>query len=136
MSQLKRGLKERIMYIENKSEGLSGDARIGRVTFSRTGKTLYYRGRSLATLRGLDEWTKGATNDTLIDEAASIVERFAAGVNVEQLTENVVRALGVDLSLSDPTLNSIARALVLRHQDEVLELERVVRLPVSEQHAT
>ena len=79
------------------------------------------RARLDATLRGLDEWSKCATNDTLIDEAASIVERFAAGVNVEQLTENVVRALGVDLSLSDPTTNTIARALVLRHQDEVLE---------------
>ena len=43
-------------------------------------------------------------------------------MNVEQLTENVVRALGVDLSLSDPTTNTIARALVLRHQDEVLDL--------------
>ena len=42
-------------------------------------------------------------------------------MNVEQLTENVVRALGVDLSLSDPTTNTIARALVLRHQDDVLE---------------
>ena len=80
------------------------------------------RARLDATLRGLDEWSKSATNDTLIDEATSIVERFAAGVNVEQLTENVVRALGVDLSLSDPTTNTIARALVLRHQDEVLDL--------------
>ncbi len=89
------------------------------VKFKAASGTL--RARLDATLRGLDEWGKSATNDTLIDEAASIVERFAAGVNVEQLTENVVRALGVDLSLSDPTLNSIARALVLRHQDDVLE---------------
>jgi len=52
MSQLKRGLKSRIMYIENKSESLSGEARIGRVTFSKTGKTIYYGGRSLQTLSG------------------------------------------------------------------------------------
>ena len=52
MSQLKRGQKSRIMYIENKSDGLSGEARIGRVTFSKTGATIYYRGRSLATLKG------------------------------------------------------------------------------------
>src|SRR5258706_11983491 len=42
----------RIMYIERKSNGLSGPARIGRVTFSQTGKTLYYRGRQFQSLAG------------------------------------------------------------------------------------
>lgn len=37
--------KSRIMFIEDKSSGLEGDARIGRVFFSKTGKTLYYNGR-------------------------------------------------------------------------------------------
>jgi hypothetical protein len=40
------------MYIEQKSEGLSGSARIGRVTFSKTGKTLYYAGREFRSLKG------------------------------------------------------------------------------------
>jgi hypothetical protein len=40
------------MYIENKSTGLSGPARIGRVTFSKSGKSLYYRGRRFQTLSG------------------------------------------------------------------------------------
>ena len=45
--------KARIMYIENKSEGLSGgEARIGRVTFSKTGRTLYYQGRAFKSLKG------------------------------------------------------------------------------------
>jgi hypothetical protein len=35
----------RVMYIECKSEGSSGPARIGRVSFSQTGRTLYYGGR-------------------------------------------------------------------------------------------
>jgi hypothetical protein len=35
------------MYVEDKSQGLEGEARIGRVFFSRTGKTLYYWFRSL-----------------------------------------------------------------------------------------
>jgi hypothetical protein len=53
MSQLNRGQKKRIMYVENKSEGLSGgEARIGRVTFSKTGKTVYYRGRELGSTGG------------------------------------------------------------------------------------
>jgi hypothetical protein len=45
-------MKSRIMYIEDKSEGLVGPARIGRVTFSKRGKTLHYAGRSFQTLNG------------------------------------------------------------------------------------
>jgi hypothetical protein len=45
-------MKPRIMYIENKSEGLSGPARIGRVSFSKSGKSVYYRGRRFQTLAG------------------------------------------------------------------------------------
>ncbi len=59
--------KPRIMYTENKGGeivkrysytdqliegGLTGPARIGRVTFSKTGATLYYQGRSLQSLKG------------------------------------------------------------------------------------
>ncbi len=40
------------MYIEDKSGGLVGPARIGRVTFSKTGRTIYYRGRSFQSLKG------------------------------------------------------------------------------------
>jgi hypothetical protein len=57
----------RIMYIEYKgggfterlgianvsaSDGLHGSARIGRVTFTRTGATLHYRGKSFQSLKG------------------------------------------------------------------------------------
>jgi hypothetical protein len=38
----------RIMYIESKAEGLNGPARIGRVTFSKTGLSIYYGGRTFA----------------------------------------------------------------------------------------
>ena len=40
------------MYIEDKSSGLTGPARIGRVTFSKTGRTIYYGGRSFQSLKG------------------------------------------------------------------------------------
>jgi hypothetical protein len=40
------------MYIEDKSGGLTGPARIGRVMFSKTGRTIYYRGRSFQSLKG------------------------------------------------------------------------------------
>jgi hypothetical protein len=40
------------MYIECKAGGLTGVARIGRVTFSQTGRTLYYRGQKFQSLKG------------------------------------------------------------------------------------
>jgi hypothetical protein len=40
------------MYIEYKGGGIVGPARIGKVTFSKTGKSLYYRGRRFETLAG------------------------------------------------------------------------------------
>jgi hypothetical protein len=45
-------MKPRIMYIESKASGLTGPARIGRVTFSKTGKTVYYQGRTFQSLKG------------------------------------------------------------------------------------
>jgi len=45
-------MRSRIMYIESKAEGLSGPARIGRVTFNRTGRTLSYKGQSFQSLKG------------------------------------------------------------------------------------
>jgi len=42
----------RIMYIEDKSQGLEGEARIGRVYFTKTKKTLYYKGQRFQSLKG------------------------------------------------------------------------------------
>jgi hypothetical protein len=42
----------RIMYIERKDDGLTGPARIGRVSFSKSGKTLYYRGQTFSSCGG------------------------------------------------------------------------------------
>ena len=44
--------RSRIMYIEDKSTDLNGPARIGRVYFSKTGRTLYYKGRKFRSLKG------------------------------------------------------------------------------------
>jgi hypothetical protein len=52
-NQLTRGLTRRLMYVENKDGDLDGAAaRIGWVEFSKTGKTVYYRGRELASIGG------------------------------------------------------------------------------------
>ncbi len=69
-----------IMYIEEK-HGLAGHARIGRVSFSHSRRTVYYRGRRLQSLNGngykanyfnvesgLEYWISGCKksgNDTL-----------------------------------------------------------------------
>ena len=44
--------RSKIMYIEDKSAGLEGSARIGRVYLSKSGKTLYYRGMKFQSLKG------------------------------------------------------------------------------------
>lgn len=44
--------RSRIMYIEDKSKGLDGDAVIGRVFFSKSRKTFYYKGLMFQSLKG------------------------------------------------------------------------------------
>jgi hypothetical protein len=47
-------MKSRVMYIERKvpGSGDTGPARIGRVQFSKTGRTLYYGGRAFQRVKG------------------------------------------------------------------------------------
>ena len=47
-------MQTKIMYIENKGDddGLIGDARIGRVQFSKSGKSIHYNGKTFQTLQG------------------------------------------------------------------------------------
>jgi hypothetical protein len=40
------------MYIEHKGEGIVGPARIGLVTFSKSGKSIHYAGKTFETLKG------------------------------------------------------------------------------------
>ena len=45
-------MKSRIMYIERKAGALTGDARIGRVTFNKTGRSIYYRDQVFRRIPG------------------------------------------------------------------------------------
>lgn len=45
-------MRTRIMYIEDKSGGLTGPCRIGLVRFPKTGSTLYYGDRAFKSLTG------------------------------------------------------------------------------------
>ena len=52
-NQLTRGESRRLMYVENKDGGIDGyAARIGWVEFSKSGKSVYYRGRTLTRIGG------------------------------------------------------------------------------------
>ena len=110
----------RIMYIERKSggDGLSGPARIGRVTFSRTGRSLYYCGRRFERLpipgfkanyrdaeTGEEYWISGckkAGGDTLhggvveIDEDAREEYWLAIRNQPARKAESVIRCGGKD----------------------------------------
>ena len=44
--------RSRIMYIERKEESLNGPAWIGRVSFSKSGATLRYKGQEFQSLKG------------------------------------------------------------------------------------
>src|SRR3989454_9535466 len=44
--------RTRIMYIEYKGDGIVGPAKIGRVTYSKTGSSIHYGGRTFERLRG------------------------------------------------------------------------------------
>lgn len=87
------------MYIERKEENLSGPARIGRVSFSKTGQTLYYAGREFASFHGFkanyydtetgdDYWISGCRKDgadRLYGEAKPV--EIDGGVRREYWTE-------------------------------------------------
>ena len=45
-------MRSRIMYIELKTDGLAGPSRIGRVTYSKSGKTIFYRDKTLQLCKG------------------------------------------------------------------------------------
>ena len=52
-NQANRGGDKRLMYIENRTTDIDGHrARIGWVTFSNSGLSIYYRGRTLARSKG------------------------------------------------------------------------------------
>jgi hypothetical protein len=52
-NQLTQGKERRVMYVENKDGLLDGaHARIGWVSFSKSGRTVYYQGRSLGAIGG------------------------------------------------------------------------------------
>ena len=45
-------MQSNLKYIERKTDGLRGIGRIARVSFSKSGKTIYYAGKTFSSLAG------------------------------------------------------------------------------------
>ncbi len=53
-TQLTKGARRRVMYVENKNGLIDGvQGRIGWVSFSKTGQTVHYQGRTLQKGNGV-----------------------------------------------------------------------------------
>lgn len=93
--------KSRIMYIEDKSEGLDGPARIGRVIFSKSGRSVHYDGRTfrrvgngykynhIAEDNGDHFWISGPRKDG--------ADRLNGGSRPVEIDENVEREYWRDI---------------------------------------
>ena len=52
-NQLTQGKQKRVMYVENKEGDIDGySARIGWVTFSKSGRSIYYKNLTLKAIKG------------------------------------------------------------------------------------
>jgi len=75
-NQRNQGKYKRLMYVENEDGLIDGkQARIGWVSFSKTGKSIYYRGRTLLSLPG------GGVKGNFMDEDTR-EEYWVSGVKV------------------------------------------------------
>lgn len=123
------------MYIEEKTDGLQGKARIGLVNLSRTGKTLYYKHQVFQKAKGFplkanyyddvtlqDYWIsqpKKDGNDSLFSQVVSIDEDIREQYWVEirklesQKNKNTYRSIGKPKSTRD----KIEKALRRRQMD-------------------
>lgn len=91
-TQLNKGSKRRVMYVESKGGPIDGaHARIGWVAFSKTGKTVYYRGRTLRKGAGVS----GNFFDTTTGEEYWISGVKKRGSNVHP-HEKVIVAIDED----------------------------------------
>jgi len=73
-NQLNRGMRRRLMYVEDKSGDIDGvAARIGWVSFSKSGHSVFYRDRELKRIKG------GGISGNFFDVATS-EEYWISGV--------------------------------------------------------
>lgn len=90
-NQLTRGLKQRLMYIENKHGDIDGaQARIGWVRFSKTGQSVYYRDKTLSRIKG------GGIRGNFLD-AATGAEYWVSGVKQRGSNTHWAESVHIDI---------------------------------------
>ena len=91
VNQLTRGHSRRVMYVESKGGDIDGaPGRIGWVTFSKTGLSVYYRGRTLKRLKG-----RGVSGN-YIDEVSG-EEYWVSGVKKNGSNRHWASAIRVEV---------------------------------------
>ena len=101
----------RIVYIECKAGALTGPGRIGRVTFSKTGRTLYYRGHTSRASKAAasSPITAASTLARIIGfpaPSAAAVTHCTAAAHPSRSTKTCAKNIGATsaLALPGPTL--------------------------------
>jgi hypothetical protein len=90
-NQLTRGAKRRVMYVENKDGEIDGVAgRIGWVTFSQTGLSVHYRGRTLQRSKG-----RGIRGNYF--DAATGEEYWISGLKVDGSNQHWAESIRVEI---------------------------------------
>jgi len=101
MSQLTRGQKRHLMYIENKEGDIDGaQARIGWVEFSRSNRSIYYRGKTLTRIKG-----GGLSGNYMDDETGD--EYWISGVKKDG--QDAHWAKRVEVKIDDDALVGYSR---------------------------
>ncbi len=97
MSQLTKGKDKRVMYVENKEGEIDGvRARIGWVTFSKTGQSIYYRNLVLKRIKG------GGVSGNFYEEQTG-QEFWVSGI--KKFGSNAHWAEPVDIYIDDDALD-------------------------------
>jgi hypothetical protein len=90
-NQLNRGELRKVMYIENKDGDIDGvKGRIGWVTFSQSGKSVYYRGRTLKKVIG------GGIRGNFYDED-TLEEYWISGIKVRGTNRHWAEPINVKI---------------------------------------
>ncbi|HEB58451.1 MAG TPA: hypothetical protein ENJ01_04450 [Gammaproteobacteria bacterium] len=104
-NQLTKGENRRIMYIENKDgeiDGAGAGARVGWVTFSKSGLTVYYRDKTLLRIKG------GGKKGNYLDEKTG-EEYWISGV--KKRDSNAHQAKSVQVVIDEDAVEEYERLL-------------------------
>jgi hypothetical protein len=105
--QFTRGEKRRVMYVENKQGLINGvQGRIGWVTFSKTGRSVYYRDKLLKRGNGI--------SGNFFDEATG-EEYWKSGIKKKGSNQHYAEPIQVEIDAD--ALEEYRRIKLMQQQD-------------------